>query len=325
MIDLSVQYLGLKLKNPLVLAACGLGASLDKLVKASNAGIGAVVLKSLFEEQLRAELAGINDEVGAHPEAANFLQGMGLVDGAAWYFDLIADARRNLDLPVIASLNGTSGAWWPDYAKNIQKAGASALEMNIGHIPASPDETATQIEQALVDTVASVCQAVTIPVAVKIGQGFTNPLNLAVRLAKAGARGLVLFNRFYRMDIDLDTMSLKPGPTRSNPESFHDSLRWLALMDGRAPLDLAASGGVYDGQSAIKLIAAGATAVQLCSAVYSGGFPAITAVLDDMTHWMESRKVDSFKALHGHLSRRNAARPELYGRLHYIKALVGIE
>ncbi|HAP44377.1 MAG: hypothetical protein A2087_03940 [Spirochaetes bacterium GWD1_61_31] len=325
MIDLSVRYLGLTLKNPLLLAACGLGASLDKLVKATNAGIGAVVLKSLFEEQLRAELEVINDELEGHPEAANFLQGMGLSDGAIWYFDLIADAKRNLDVPVIASLNGTSGAWWPDYAKNIEKAGADALEMNLGLIPYSPDETAAQIEQALVDTVASVCRAITIPVAVKLGMSFTNPLNLALRLAKAGAKGLVLFNRFYRMDIDLDTMSLKPGPSRSNPESFHDSLRWLALMEGRAPLDLAASGGVYDGQSAIKLIAAGATAVQLCSAVYSGGFPAITAVLEDMTHWMASRKVTSFKELHGHLSRRNSAHPELYGRLHYIKALVGVE
>lgn len=325
MIDLSTKYMGLELKNPLILAACGLGASLERLQRAAGAGIGAVVLKSLFEEQLRAEIAGISSELDNNPEAEAFLQGLGLSDGAAWYFDLIASAKEKLEVPLIASLNGTSGAWWPDYAKNIELAGADALEMNIGHIPHSMEESSETIEKGIVDTVKAVCSAVKIPVAVKIGQNFSNIPALAGRIGKAGARAMVLFNRFYRMDIDLDTMSLKPGPSRSNPENYHDSLRWISLLDGRTDMDLAASGGVYDGQTAIKLIAAGASAVQLCSAVYTGGFAAITSVLDDMEHWMTSRKVESFGQLRGHLSRRNSEHPELYGRLHYIKALVGIE
>jgi len=325
MIDLSTKYMGLTLSNPLILAACGLGASIETLQKATKSGVGAVVLKSLFEEQLRAEIEVIEGELDNNPEAEAFLQSMGLSDGAAWYFDLISDAKAKLSVPVIASLNGTSGSWWPDYARKIELAGADALEMNIGHIPHSLDESAEAIEKAIVDTVRAVCAAVSIPVAVKIGQNFTNIPGLASQVAKAGANGLVLFNRFYRMDIDLDGMTLKPGPIRSNPENYHDSLRWIALLDGRTDMDLSASGGVYDGASALKLIATGASTIQLCSAVYAGGFSVVTAILDDMKRWMETRKVMSLTQLRGHLSRRNSDHPELYGRLHYIKALVGIE
>lgn len=325
MVDLSTKYMGLTLKNPLVLAACGLSASIDKLQKAASAGIGAVVLKSLFEEQLKAEIAGIQNELDNNPEAEAFLQSMGLSDGAAWYFDLIQQAKASLSIPVIASINGTSGTWWPDYARKIELAGADALEMNIGLIPNSPTESAEAIEKSLVDTVTAVCAAVRIPVAVKIGQNFTNIPGLAAKIAKAGAKGLVLFNRFYRLDIDLDGMNLKPGPIRSNPENYHDSLRWIAWLDGRTDMDLSASGGVYDGASALKLIATGAATVQVCSAVYGGGFSVISAMLEDMKRWMESRRVASLSQLRGHLSRRNSEQPELYGRLHYIKALVGIE
>jgi len=212
-----------------------------------------------------------------------------------------------------------------DFAKKLESAGAAAIELNIGQVPLNIEETAAQIEDSLVAMVSAVSKTVKIPLAVKIGSSYSNPGNLLYRLGKSGARGAVLFNRFYRMDIDLDAMNLKAGPTRSSPEMYHESLRWIALLEGRVGLDLAASGGVYDGQTALRLVTAGASAVQLCSALYTRGYEAIPRILEEIGTWMASRKVESISKLKGRLSRRNSDSPELYGRLHYIKALVGQE
>ncbi len=325
MVDLSLDYLGLHLKNPLIAASSGLTASLKGVESAVNAGAGAVVLKSLFEEQLRAELAGIEREVESHPEAEAFLSGMGMSEGTSEYLDLVSSAKKAVDVPVFASINCTGGSWWVDFARKLESAGASGIELNIGKVPLNIEETSSQMEESLVATVTAVCKTVKIPVAVKIGSSYTNPGNILYRFGKSGARGAVLFNRFYRMDIDLDAMNLKAGPMRSSPEMYHESLRWIALLEGRVGLDLAASGGVYDGLAALRLVCAGAGAVQLCSSLYARGFEAIPQILEEMSDWMTSRKVAAISKLKGHLSRRNSENPELYGRLHYIKALVGQE
>ncbi len=323
--DLSLDYLGLHLKNPLIVASSGLTSNLKGVEAAVNAGAAAVVLKSLFEEQLRAELAGIEREVESHPEAEAFLSGMGMSEGTSEYLDLVSSAKKSVDVPVFASINCTGGSWWVDFAKKLESAGAAAIELNIGHVPLNIEESSSVMEDSLVATVAAVCKTVKIPVAVKIGSAYSNPGNILYRFGKSGARGAVLFNRFYRMDIDLDSMSLKAGPSRSSPEMYHESLRWIALLEGRVGLDLAASGGVYDGQTVLRLVSAGAGAVQLCSALYGRGFEAVPQILEEMRTWMDSRKVDALGKLKGRLSRRNSAHPELYGRLHYIKALVGQE
>lgn len=320
MADLSSTFLGLKLANPVILASSGLSSTKEGVKRAADAGAGAVVLKSLFEEQLRSELSSVGG--GAHPEAEAFLAGMGMNEGADEYLDLVRDAKT-VGVPVIASVNCSGESAWTDFAARIESAGANAIELNLGLVPADPSISAAAVEDRLVALVASVRAAVKLPICAKIGSSYTNVGHLAQRLAKAGAGAVVLFNRFYRMDVDLDGMTLSAGPTRSSPEAYHESLRWISLLDGRTGAELCASGGVYDGQTALRLIAVGAQAVQVCSAVYAKGYGAIGSIVGEMGEWMDSRGVKRLSDLRGRLSRRNSDKPELYGRLHYVKALTG--
>jgi len=291
--------------------------------RAADAGAGAIVLKSLFEEQLRAELRSITGAADSHPEAEAFLAGMGMNEGADEYLELIRDAKAESDIPVIASVNCSGDSLWSDFASRIESAGADALELNLGMVPVDPTASAAAIEDRLVALVGAVSKSIRIPVCSKIGSSYTNVGNLAARLAKAGSRGLTLFNRFYRMDVDLDSMSLSAGPMRGSPEAYHESLRWISLLEGRVGAELCASGGVYDGSIALRLIAAGASSVQMCSAIYAKGYMAIASTLEEMDAWMDAHKVARVTDLKGRLARRNSASPELYGRLHYVKALTG--
>jgi len=323
MADSSVSFLGLALKNPIVLASSGLSSTLEGVKKAAAAGAGAIVLKSLFEEQLKAELLTVYSQTDSHPEAEAFLAGMGMNEGANEYLDLIRDARAVSDVPIIASVNCSGESAWTDFATQMESAGAHAIELNLGIVPSDPAVSAASIEDSMVALVASVRKAVKIPLCAKIGSSYTNIGNLASRLAKAGAGALTLFNRFYRMDVNLDAMSLAAGPTRGSPEAYHESLRWIAMLEGRIGAELCASGGVYDGATALRLMAAGASAVQMCSAVYAKGYGAIKSTVDEMNTWMDSRGIKKLSDLKGRLARRNSDSPALYGRLHYVKALTG--
>jgi len=323
MADLSVTYLGLKLRNPLIAASSGLTGTIEGVRKALDAGAGAVALKSLFEEQLRAELKPVDAELDLHPEAASFLDGMGMNEGTDEYLRLVEAAKKDGRAPVMASVNCAGGLRWAEFARRIEVAGADALELNMGWLPVDPAEEGSAIEKRLVGVVEAVAAAVKLPLAVKLGTSFTNVGNMVKRVARAGARGVVLFNRYYRMDVDLDAMSISAGPVRGSPEAFHESLRWISLLEGRAGAEMCASGGVYDGVTALKLVAAGANAVELCSALYAKGYGVIGQVLSEMSGWMDSRNVKTLAELHGRLARRNSDRPEVYGRLHYVKALTG--
>jgi dihydroorotate dehydrogenase (fumarate) len=323
MADLKLTYLGLQLRNPVIMASSGLTASAEGVKRSIDAGVGAIVLKSLFEEQLRAELGQVGG-VWDHPEAAAFLDGMGMNEGSAEYLALIEATKKSGDVPVFASVNCAGAASWTDFAKRIESAGADAIELNLGMLPVDPSEPGTGIEDRMTSIVSTVTSAVRIPVAVKLGSAYTNVGNVALRLAGAGAKGVVLFNRFYRMDIDLESMSLAAGPTRGTPEAYHESLRWIALLEGRiGGAELCASGGVFDGLSVLRLVAAGASAVQICSAAYAKGYGALTKIIDEAGAWMDAHKLASLSELRGRLARRNSEKPELYGRLHYIKALTG--
>ncbi len=323
MADLSVSFLGLTLKNPIILASSGLSSNASGVKRAAEAGAGAIVLKSLFEEQLRAELSPVSEQMEMHPESDAFLAGMGMNEGSNEYLELIRDARAATDVPIIASVNCSGDSAWTEYAVRMEGAGASALELNLGVVPSNPALAPAAIEDRLVALVASVRGSVKIPLCAKIGSSYTNVGNLASRLAKAGAGALTLFNRFYRMDVDLDSMTMAAGPTRSSPEAYHESLRWIAMLEGRVGAELCASGGVYDGATALRLMAVGASTVQLCSAVYAKGYGAIGTVVGEMNAWMDSHGVKRLTDLRGRLARRNSEHPELYGRLHYIKALTG--
>jgi dihydroorotate dehydrogenase (fumarate) len=327
MADSSVKYLGLNLKNPVILSSSGLGSTSEGVKKAMEAGVGAVVLKSLFEEQLAAEAAAIAGTPGldAHPEMDAFLSQLG--DGAGEYLELIRKAKSLARVPVIASLNCADEGRWTDFAEQIQAAGADALELNMGVIPLTISEKSADIEARIVRTVKAVADKTNLPLAVKLGTGFTNLPGMVARLAAAGARSVVLFNRFYRLDLDLASMSVKAGPARSSRDEYHEALRWTALLYGAipgpdsAPLEIAAGTGIHDGETALKLIAAGAQVVQLCSVVYQGGYPAISRIVKEMDERMDALKLASVADLRGKLSQRAGAKGESFSRLQYVSAL----
>ncbi len=325
MADLSTTYLGLKLDNPIVVASSGLTAGVEGVKKAAAAGAGAVTLKSLFEEQLRADLnstAGTLDT--AHSEAEAFLESMGVHGGAGEYLDLIRSSVAAVKIPVIASVNCQEGDLWVDFAEQIEAAGAAAIELNVAVMPRSASEASKELEDRTVDVVRNVAVRCSLPIAVKIGPYFTNPANLVERLAGAGAKATVLFNRFYRLDIDLDEMRVTAGPVRSGAEEYHESIRWIANLYGAVKGDLIGGTGVHSGETALKFIAAGACGVQVCSAVYKGGWTALSAMVADMGSRLDALGIPSVAALRGKLARRSLVAGDAYERLQYVKALTGI-
>ncbi len=325
MADLSTTYLGLKLNNPIIVAASGLTASVEGVKKAEAAGAGAVTLKSLFEEQLRAELGSAASSLdGAHPEADAFLESMGVHGGAGEYLDLIRSSVAAVKIPVIASVNCLEGELWVDFAEQIQAAGAAALELNIAVMPRSTALSSKELEDRTVAVVRNVSVRCSLPLVVKIGPYFTNPANLVERLSGAGASATVLFNRFYRLDIDLDEMKLTAGPMRSGEDEYHESLRWIASLYGAVSCELIGGTGAHSGETALKLIAAGATGVQVCSAIYRGGWAALSRMISDMSGRLDALGFASIALLRGKLARRSSVEGEGYERLQYVKALTGI-
>lgn len=325
MTDLTTKYLGLTLKHPLIAASSGLTGKLDSIKKLASAGVSAIVLKSLFEEQIAAESEKMNEAFQWDPEAQAWIEAMNKEAAAADYLKLIEQSKKETEIPIIASINCSHVGPWGEFAKKIELAGADALELNIGRLPQSIDETASDIENSIVSIVEQVCAEVQLPVAVKISSQYTNPGLLAKRVVKAGAKGIVLFNRFYRLDIDLDTLSLTSGPIKSSPELYHESLRWIALLKGQIDADFAASGGVYDEETVLKMVSAGASVVELCSVLYAKGFSAVGSIIDGMITLLRKHNITSLDSLRGRLAAQNTKDREAYNRLQYIKAFIGHE
>lgn len=326
MANLSVRYLGLELKNPIVVAASGLTSTVDGVRKAADGGAGAIVLKSLFEEQLRAETdaVGAVADLSGHPEAVDFLESMGVSGGTGEYLSLVRSAVSAVKIPVIASVNCATPDRWMDFAEQVASAGASALELNLGAIPRGAAESSDAIENSLVKSVAAVRSKIRLPIAVKLGASYTNLRRIAQALADAGAGALVLFNRFYRLDVDLASMSAKSGPTRSSGEDYHEALRWSALLYGRVPLQIAAGGGVRSGETALKLIAAGASVIQVCSGLYEKGYGLPGVMAEEMSKRLDELGIPSVGELRGRVAASSSVDGAAWERLQYVKALVGI-
>jgi dihydroorotate dehydrogenase (fumarate) len=327
MVDLSVDYLGLKLANPLIVSSSSLTNSPEKILHCQEAGAGAVVLKSLFEEQIEAHTRNLEDEAWPypHPEAFDYLRQTGMRMGEEEYLELIKAAKKEVSIPIIASLNCITPRWWNDTAREIEAAGADALELNIALLPTDFERSADDIEKAYIRIVSNVRRVCNLPLAVKIGPYFTALPRLAEELRRAGASGLVLFNRFYQLDIDIDQPSLVPGYHLSSPEEIYLSLRWIAVLADRVGCDLAASTGVHDAGGVIKQLLAGAAAVQLCSQLYLKGLDRLEEIKKEIGAWMEKhghRRVADFRGL---MSQEQSAQPAYYERLQYIKVLVGLE
>lgn len=324
--DLTTKYLGLDLRSPLVPAASPLSTEVDNLKCMEDAGAGAVVLESLFEEQLRADRAELTEtlEQGTESfaEALTYFPDLSEYKlGPETYLEHIAAAKAALRIPVIASLNGSTLGGWTDYARQIQAAGADALELNIYGIPTDPDTTAAEVEDTYVKIVQAVKDQISIPVAVKLSPFFTNFANVAKRLDEAGADGLVLFNRFYQPDIDLQNLEVVPNLLLSTPMAMRLPLRWIAILYGRVKADLASTSGVHRATDAIKMLMAGATVTTMASALLRHGIKHLATVESEIRQWMEEHEYESVAQMRGSMSQRNCPDPSAFERAQYMKAI----
>jgi dihydroorotate dehydrogenase (fumarate) len=324
--DLSTTYLGLKLRTPLVPAASPLSEEIDNIKQMEDNGASAVVLYSLFEEQLRKE----SIELASHLQhgTESFAEALTYFPepeefrlGPEEYLKHIAKAKQAVRIPIIGSLNGSSAGGWTEYAKAIQDAGADALELNIYYIPTDMNLTSVQIEQNYLDILKAVKSAITIPVAVKLSPFFTNFANMAKRLDQAGANGLVLFNRFYQPDIDLENLEIRPNILLSTPMAMRVPLRWIALLYGKLRASLAATSGVHRASDVLKMLMAGADVTQLCSALLRHGVRQIGVIERDLVAWMEEHEYSSVTQLKGSLSQKNCPDPSAFERAQYMRAI----
>ena len=324
--DLSTNYLGLKLRTPLVVSASPLSEEVDNIKRLSDAGAAAIVLYSLFEEQLRQDRLELNEHLqngtDSFAEALSYFPEPDEYRlGPEEYLKHIAAAKKAVNIPIIASLNASSNGGWTSYAKQIQQAGADALELNIYYIPTSLELTGTEVELTYLDILKAVKAEVTIPVAVKLSPFFSSFANMAKRLDQAGANGLVLFNRFYQPDIDLETLEVKPDILLSTPMAMRLPLRWIALLHGRINASLAATSGIHRASDVLKMLMAGADVTMLCSTLLRHGIPKITAIERDLIIWMKEHDYKSVRQLKGSMSQENCAEPAAFERAQYMKAI----
>jgi dihydroorotate dehydrogenase (fumarate) len=326
--DLTTNYLGLQLRSPLVISASPLSEDVDNIRHMEDAGAAAVVLYSLFEEQLRQDRLELNQNLQqgteSFAESLTYFPDAGEYHlGPEEYLKHIAAAKKATHIPIIASLNGSSVGGWTDYARQIQQAGADALELNIYYIPTDMDLGGDVVEDTYINILRAVKANVTIPVAVKLSPFFSNFANMAKRLDEAGANGLVLFNRFYQPDIELESLEVKPNILLSTPMAARLPLRWIALLYGRVKASLAATSGIHRGSDALKMLLAGADVTMLCSTLLRHGIPQIALIERDLKAWLEEHEYESVEQLKGSLSQKNCAEPAAFERAQYMKALTG--
>lgn len=324
--DLSTTYLGLKLRSPLMPSACPLTRELDEIKRAEDAGAGAIVLPSVFEEQLKRESeeldAMLEKGTESYAESLSYFPQVGEFRlGPDDYLEHIVKAKQATKLPVIASLNGTSVGGWTDYAKKIQQAGADALELNIYYIPTDPDLTGTEVENTYLEILKSVKQAVKLPVSVKLSPFFSNMANMARKLDTAGADGLVLFNRFYQPDIDLENLEVEHSILLSTPQARRLPLRWVAILFGRVKASLAATSGIHTAFDALKMLMAGADVTMLCSVLLRKGMPHIAVIEQELKQWMEEHEYESVAQMKGSMSQQKCPDPSAFERAQYMRLI----
>jgi dihydroorotate dehydrogenase (fumarate) len=311
--------MGLELKSPIIVGSSNFTSRIESIKEAEAAGAGAVVLKSLFEEQI-VSLAHSMSARESYPEADDYLQYYTRTNSVDAYLDLVAGARKSVSIPVIASINCFSPKGWIDFALEIEKAGASALEVNIFFIPTDKHQGSTDSEKVYFMIIDNLKKKLKIPVSVKIGLRFSNLLNFVWQMHNHGASGIVLFNRFYEPDFDINNLSIVPASVLSSPEEQRYVLRWVGMVSGQdMKIDISASTGVHTGEDAIKYLLAGATTVQVCSALYKRGFTVISEINDSLHRWMEMKEFRTVDDFRGILNYRNIENPSLFERAQFMK------
>ncbi len=326
--DISTNYMGLKLKSPIVVSACTLSEEISNIIQMEEAGAGAVVLFSLFEEQLKKEAAQYESIVSStsnlFAEASDFFPNLDEYHrGSDQYLDIIRKAKEQVDIPIIASLNGITKEGWIDYARQMEEAGADALEINIFFIPGDIELSSSAVEHRYLNIVDEIKNTIKIPIAVKLNPYFSAMGNMAQRLQKYGADALVLFNRFYQPDFDINKLSLLHNLQYSESNEIRLPLLWIALLYGQVPVSLAATTGVQSSIEVIKYILAGADVAMTASALYKNGIGYLKTMNKELEAWMHSQGFETIQSFKGVMSQQNISDPTSYERANYIKILSG--
>lgn len=325
--DLTTKYLGLDLKNPIIAGASPLSNNVDTVKILEDKGAAAVVMYSLFEEQINHEAQELDTFLTQGTES--FAEAMSYFPepdqfhslGGEDYLNKITALKKAVDIPIIASLNGVSAGGWMKYAKQMQESGADALELNIYYIPTDPFLTGAEVEKIYLDDLKTVRSHIDIPVAIKLSPYFSSFANMAVKLDDAGANGLVLFNRFYQPDINLDALEVVPDLQFSTSYELRFPLRWLAILHGKVKASLAATTGIHEATDVLKAVMAGADAVQLASVLLEKGAKQVEVILNDLKKWMQEKEYDSIRQMKGSMSYKSVAEPAAYTRANYMKTL----
>lgn len=323
MADLKTRFMGLELANPVIAGSSGLTGSVDGVKRCVDAGAGAVVLKSMFEELIVARNENLERDMiqSEHPEAYEYIRAeLGMQLGPRPHLRFIEDVRKSVAVPVIASVNCISSKWWVSYAKNIESAGADAIELNISHFPGA-EESSDDVERRYADIVADVAGNVSIPIAAKVGHYFTSVSNLLEAVVAGGAKGLVLFNRLYSVDIDIDKKAVVPSMKLSSPEEMLVPLRWVGLMSGKLHADIAASTGIHDSESIVKMLMAGARATQICSVLYRKGPSYVADLVKGLNDWLDANNYASVNDIRGVALGTDVEGDVMFRRIQYVKAL----
>ncbi len=328
--DLRTKYLGLELKNPLVPSSSPLSKQLDSLRQLEDAGASAIVLYSLFEEQIEFDGMEMDHylEYGSesYSESVSFFpQPQEFVRGPEEYLEHIREAKESLEIPIIASLNGASAGGWVEYAKRIAEAGADALELNIYFLPTDPQQPIGEIEETYLDIITEVSRTIDLALTVKLHPFFSSLPSMARRMVEAGANGLTLFNRFYEPDINPEKLEVEAELDLSSAFESRLALRWIGILHQRVRADLAASTGIYTGRDAIRMLMAGASVTHLCSALLKHGIPQLTRIREEMIGWMDENEYESVADLMGTMSQKSCPDPTAFERANYIKTLNSYE
>jgi dihydroorotate dehydrogenase (fumarate) len=329
MANISTTYLGLTLKNPIIVASSGLTDSVEKIVELEKHGAAAVVLKSLFEEEIIAEMDTKLKQMAStgfiYPETLDYYDNIQNEEeeSALQYIKLIKDAKASVKIPILASINCVTSKNWTYFPRQIQEAGADALELNLFILPTDLSRSNTDNEKIYFEIIQEVLKQVSIPVSIKISYYFSNLGSMVQRLSETGIKGIVMFNRFYSPDIDIDNIKVSSGFILSSPSDLALSLRWVAIMADRVKCDIAASTGIHAGEDVVKQLLAGAKAVQVASSLYKNGSKHITNLLEELNGWMEQKKFKSIEDFRGKLAQKNIKNPAAYERIQFMKNFRG--
>jgi dihydroorotate dehydrogenase (fumarate) len=319
MADLQTTYMGFSLKTPVIVSSCGLTSSLEKMMAMERYGAGAVVLKSLFEEQINMEASAMA-LTSDYPEALDYIRNYTKSNSLDEYLSLVEKARESLHIPVIASIHCSTVADWTRFARKIESAGAHAIELNVFSLPIRPETQTEDIENIYLSLAENIRKQVTIPIAFKLGPYFTNVLQMAGKLYHRKINGLVLFNRFYEPDINVNTLDFTAAKVFSTPDELRHSLRWVGLVCGTVEhLDVAASTGIHSGEAVVKQILAGAKAGMVCSVLYKKGLEQIQVIVNELAGWMDKKGYKTIDSFRGKMSYKNIPDPTLWERSQFMK------